>query len=791
MINKTVAIKIKSVDNKDSRSFTFGRILFIAGILILSNSGILAQTWFDSNWQYRREVTIQNTSASTLSEFQTKIALNSSNFDFSKLLPDGADLIVTDSDGQSLLPFWLETWTNNFAEIWISLPLLTNNSSKVIYLYYGNESAQSASNGKNTFPFFDGFESFAPKASNSPTSLSTPTYDGSGQAVHPDIVYVPAGWNGYKYWMAITPFKNNDDAYENPSIIVSNDGLTWINPPGIINPIVPQPPAGYNNDNDLLLVNNSLVLYFNETNNDGNTYVKRMTSANGINWTSPQSVFSFPWHLMSPTVIFENNLYSMWYVRSDGCYTNSSNVYLRVSSDGINWGPEQNVNMALEGKVIWHFDVIKNDNGYEMLVVIYPNTSSTCSRTSLYFARSLNKIDWQVNPIPVSTPALIGWDDYNIYRSTFIAADSFYKIWYSSRSSNLTWNIGYFEGRLDDFYKNWNNAKGNFSLNSNIRRSGQYGLQSSTSTTIEYLKKNISGQLNLNTWFYDTGNSSSGSSIIMKVFDYLGSSIGAGINTSFSSGKYVYVTKDLVSHFTQINRTAGWHKFSINIRDNDCIFLIDNQSIATLADLDEKNINRFLLTEQGNQQAFFDDIYFRKYLPQEPVITVAAADTKYGEIQIQNGWNIVSIPLLHNSMQKSAIFPGAISSAYGYQNGYVAVTTFQNGKGYWIKYATDLLLEINGQPVIGPVSVNQGWNMIGPFDKEVEVNRILYNPPGIKLSNYWGYNRGYFAADILKPGMGYWIKVSSNGTLDFTGALNKSFHTTDIYCRKQIRSNYS
>src|SRR5690554_6025065 len=29
-----------------------------------------------------------------------------------------------------------------------------------------------------------------------------PTEDGSGQTVHPRMVYIPQGWNGYKYWLA-------------------------------------------------------------------------------------------------------------------------------------------------------------------------------------------------------------------------------------------------------------------------------------------------------------------------------------------------------------------------------------------------------------------------------------------------------------------------------------------------------------------------------------------------------------------------------------------------------------
>ena len=63
--------------------------------------------------------------------------------------------------------------------------------------------------------------------------LNIPTYDGSGQAVHPDVYYNANGWNGYRYWMAMTPYPNGNAAYENPSIVVSNDNLNWIVPPGL------------------------------------------------------------------------------------------------------------------------------------------------------------------------------------------------------------------------------------------------------------------------------------------------------------------------------------------------------------------------------------------------------------------------------------------------------------------------------------------------------------------------------------------------------------------------------
>jgi hypothetical protein len=72
----------------------------------------------------------------------------------------GGDFQFTASDGQTVLPFWVETVTgsspNRVATVWVNVSAdLGSNQS--IYLYYGNSSATNASNGTNTFLIFDNF----------------------------------------------------------------------------------------------------------------------------------------------------------------------------------------------------------------------------------------------------------------------------------------------------------------------------------------------------------------------------------------------------------------------------------------------------------------------------------------------------------------------------------------------------------------------------------------------------------------------------------------------------------
>ena len=65
--------------------------------------------------------------------------------------------------------------------------------------------------------------------------------------LHPSIVYVPNGWNGYVYWCAFTPYPDSDAEYENPCVIASCDGQTWVARGS--QPLVPSPAAAaYNSE---------------------------------------------------------------------------------------------------------------------------------------------------------------------------------------------------------------------------------------------------------------------------------------------------------------------------------------------------------------------------------------------------------------------------------------------------------------------------------------------------------------------------------------------------------------
>ncbi|MBI5141144.1 MAG: DUF2341 domain-containing protein [Nitrospirae bacterium] len=69
-----------------------------------------------------------------------------------------SDIRITDSDGATLLPHWIESGCGTTAtKIWARVPSIPS-ATKDIYLHWGNPAAASVSNGSATFEFFDDFQ---------------------------------------------------------------------------------------------------------------------------------------------------------------------------------------------------------------------------------------------------------------------------------------------------------------------------------------------------------------------------------------------------------------------------------------------------------------------------------------------------------------------------------------------------------------------------------------------------------------------------------------------------------
>lgn len=123
------------------------RFLFTLLISLGSFSAIFAQA--PAGWAYSRPVILST--PTTLVNYQVKITLNAG--DYANMQSNGADLRFYDNTNTSC-PYWIETFnTAGTSTIWVKV--VTQGSN--LTMYYGNASATAASNGINTFDFFEDF----------------------------------------------------------------------------------------------------------------------------------------------------------------------------------------------------------------------------------------------------------------------------------------------------------------------------------------------------------------------------------------------------------------------------------------------------------------------------------------------------------------------------------------------------------------------------------------------------------------------------------------------------------
>ncbi|MBE0566975.1 MAG: DUF2341 domain-containing protein [Krumholzibacteria bacterium] len=603
-------------------------------VLVLCAGAALPASAQDvGDWAYQMPVSVTNPGA-TLTDYQVKIVLNGTNFDFTLAEPDGADLLFTDVDGEVFYPYWIETWDAGAqqAVVWVRVPELPAGDTSVVAMLMGNPAAEPRSDGAATFLFYSGFEELAGQTGmNAPAPLVTPTYDGSGQVVHPDVIHVPGGWNGYEYWMAMTPYPNSNDNYENPSVLVSNDNLTWVVPPGVTNPLEPEP-NGHNDDTDILLVGGEMIIYYNETNNNGNTYIKRLASTDGVFWSDAVTVITLPNYVMSPAVIHDGSLYHMWYVRSaGGCSAPSQAFYHRTSLDGIAWGPEEAATMDHPGRVLWHFDVQLNAGLYTMLLISYPNGSS-CGNTTMYYAESTDGLTWTADPGPFLARSSSGWDNGNMYRASFSIDGAFLRVWYSAMSSGGQWRVGYTEGDLDEFIQapanTWSQLVGNVAATTDHPRSGTHGLREIGGSTYPQVFAPLSGgNVCVNVWYWEAMSTTTNFMALLRLWDsatvpFPAHCIGTGIWVGRSTTNYSYHTEGFVYTASTRPRSPGWRHLSIAVGSGPAQLRVDGNLVATLSALNPALINRFSVEGYLGGTGFFDDAYVRRYVENEPEVFV-------------------------------------------------------------------------------------------------------------------------------------------------------------------------
>jgi len=276
---------------------------------------------------------------------------------------------------------------------------------------------------------------------------------GDNEAYHPKVIYFEKGFNGYKYWMAYSPYPNADSTKENPHIAVSNDLENWTSPEGLDNPL-DELPKGYKKNK--MYNSDPHILYNSDTKNievwwryvDDTTnklVIYRRISKDGIHFDDKEEIFiekRSNIDYLSPTILYEDHKYKMWYVSK-----NRNIEYMECEEIG-NWSETTTLNITYGNDNLrsWHLDVIHTDIGYEMVVV--SSLDDNRSQMNLYYSISNDNVNWS-EPKLILTPSIAtsNWDNKGLYRSSLLKVKNKYYLFYAAFSYNEERGIGLLSGK--------------------------------------------------------------------------------------------------------------------------------------------------------------------------------------------------------------------------------------------------------------------------------------------------------------------------------------------------------
>jgi hypothetical protein len=182
--------------------------------------------------------------------------------------------------------------------------------------------------------------------------------------------------------------------------------------------------------------------------------------------------------------------------------------------------------------------------------------------------------------------------------------------------------------------------------------------------------------------------------------------------------------------------------------DGSYFRLVDFYTDGTLVNVDMRNTDTFV-----------DAMGYGHY----KIVTQLSMQTC---IDLVNGWNMVGISADLVDSTATNLFPNAIPPLYRFDGTYIPTDYLRLATGYWERNTVDETVCVDGYPVSAvDINLKTGWNMIaGP---SVPVAILDASDPGsvIIQGTLYGFSGAYIVADSLKPGHGYWLRATTDGTI--------------------------
>lgn len=241
-----------------------------------------------------------------------------------------------------------------------------------------------------------------------------PTYDGSGKTIHPSVLDMGWQFGGYRWWMADTPYPDQNYIYENPCIWASNDRINWVVPDGVTNPLAPAPtnPAMFNFDTELVWDPDLRRMICFWRFDDG---LWAAWTRDGHNWSVLPQAITTGMTGASEAIVREGpGQWKMWLMRP------AAGVDLRLwtATDPLGtWTLQQDVSTGVIDPN--HGDIIKHRGIY--MGVVY----SEYAPGPAYPIASTDGVTWATGPV---IPGM------TVYRTTLLPSTEagFLDVWYST-----------------------------------------------------------------------------------------------------------------------------------------------------------------------------------------------------------------------------------------------------------------------------------------------------------------------------------------------------------------------
>lgn len=131
-------------------------MLYRIVILLCAFCPALANAYWDENWAFRTTVSVTETSATNLTNYQVLLTFSASDLHaLYTWSADGRDLRILDSDDSTQLDYWIDSWdaSTGTAKVWVRFPTLSAGAVRTIYLYYGNTSATAVMQAQPVFTY--------------------------------------------------------------------------------------------------------------------------------------------------------------------------------------------------------------------------------------------------------------------------------------------------------------------------------------------------------------------------------------------------------------------------------------------------------------------------------------------------------------------------------------------------------------------------------------------------------------------------------------------------------------